>query len=268
MASVLCLSSHVARGAIGLGATVPALEALGHHVTTLPTVLLSNHPGHPSFAKQEVPPSFLRDTIAVYEKAGWLASFDAVLTGYMPTVEHVAAARFCVERVRIANPRLIYLADPVLGDDPGGLYISDAAAMAVRDQLVSVADYITPNRFEASWLSGIDVTSEASATDAAMVLKCATTIVTSVPVDDRALIGTVLVSSDKRADVFRTRRFERVPHGTGDLFAGLFLGKLLRGQPVTGAVQNAVNGVALTAADSQGCDELDLTLSRAKWLDI
>ena len=45
MAKVLAISSHVVRGHVGLDATVPALQYLGHEVWALPTVLLSSRPG-------------------------------------------------------------------------------------------------------------------------------------------------------------------------------------------------------------------------------
>ena len=43
---------------------------------------------------------------------GWLESIDAVLTGYLPTTEHVAAAKAAVARVRAENPAALYLCDP------------------------------------------------------------------------------------------------------------------------------------------------------------
>ena len=46
MARVLVISSHVAFGSVGLAAMVPALHRLGIEVIVLPTVVLSNHPGH------------------------------------------------------------------------------------------------------------------------------------------------------------------------------------------------------------------------------
>ena len=53
MAKVLAISSHVVRGAVGLAATVPALQYLGHEVWALPTVLLSSRPGLGRLAKRE-----------------------------------------------------------------------------------------------------------------------------------------------------------------------------------------------------------------------
>jgi pyridoxine kinase len=55
MAKVLAISSHVVRGHVGLAATVPALQYLGHEVWALPTVLLSSRPGLGRLAKRDMP---------------------------------------------------------------------------------------------------------------------------------------------------------------------------------------------------------------------
>ncbi|MGH7187358.1 MAG: pyridoxal kinase, partial [Pseudomonadota bacterium] len=46
MTQALSISSHVAYGPVGNSAAVPAMEWLGLTVHALPTVVLSNHPGH------------------------------------------------------------------------------------------------------------------------------------------------------------------------------------------------------------------------------
>lgn len=268
MARVLCISSNVARGHIGLGATVPALETLGHEVIALPTVMLSNHPGHALFAKHDVAPAFLTKSVAVFQMSGWLKDIDAVLSGYLPTAGHVAAVAKIVRQVRKANPKSIYVCDPVLGDDPGGLYIPAQAASAIRDLLAGLADYITPNRFELQWLSGVSVTSAKGAADAAQVLGRPVTVATSVPTGKRSTIGTMLMAAGSQPRLFPVKHWKSAPHGTGDLLAGLFAGHVLSGQTFENSAGRAAAGVALAVADSQGCDELDLTNSRAHWLDI
>ena len=42
MARILAISSHVVRGHVGLAASVPALQWLGHEVWALPTVILAS----------------------------------------------------------------------------------------------------------------------------------------------------------------------------------------------------------------------------------
>src|SRR5688572_14290127 len=81
MARILALSSHVAFGSVGLTAIVPALQALGHEVVALPTVVLSNHPGYRSHAGEETAPAMLDRMFDSLEANGWLSGIDAVLSG-------------------------------------------------------------------------------------------------------------------------------------------------------------------------------------------
>ncbi len=92
MGRVLAISSQVARGHVGLSAIVPALQALGHEVIALPTILLSNHPGHPRFAGERIAPDLLMRMLDALEFNRWLGEIDAVLTGYLPSAAHVAVA--------------------------------------------------------------------------------------------------------------------------------------------------------------------------------
>jgi pyridoxine kinase len=132
MGTILAISSQVARGHVGLAAAVPALHALGHEVIALPTVLLSNHPGHGAVAGQRIDPVLLGQMLATLDAHGWLARVDAVLSGYLPTPGHVAVVEDAIARVRARNPAAAYFCDPVLGDDPKGLYIAEDAARALH----------------------------------------------------------------------------------------------------------------------------------------
>ena len=267
MARILCISSYVARGHIGLGAAVPALHALGHEVVALPTVVLSNHPGHPAFIKQDIEPEFLTKSVDTYGKSGWLTGIDAVLSGYLPSADHVAAVAQIVSLVRRANSKSIYVCDPVLGDDPGGLYIPEPAAAAIRSVLVDLANVLTPNRYELEWLTGHKVRSIKEAAVAAHSMACPMTVVTSVPTGQADSVANVLAGPSSGPHVVTARTLAQVPHGTGDLLAGLFVGHMLNGHTPAGALDHSTAGVAATVAVSDGCDELDLTNSRAQWVD-
>ncbi|MFD2857427.1 bifunctional hydroxymethylpyrimidine kinase/phosphomethylpyrimidine kinase [Seohaeicola zhoushanensis] len=151
---ILMLSSWVARGHVGLSAGAPVLQILGHEVTQLPTVLLSNHPGFAQTSGRPVATDQLAGMIDALDANGWLASQDALLTGYLPTPEHVALACHLIARLRRhGRPRVIV--DPVLGDHPKGLYLPGAVADDLRDRLAPQADTLTPNAFELGWLTGL-----------------------------------------------------------------------------------------------------------------
>jgi len=263
MSTVLALSSQVARGHVGLSAVVPALQALGHEVIALPTVLLSNHPGHPHVAGRRIEPDDLERMLDALGAGGWLGEVDAVLSGYLPTRAHVGVAARLIERLRRHAPNLLYLCDPVLGDDPKGLYLDEAAAEAIRSALLPLADCITPNRFELAWLAGRPVADPDQAVAAARGLGRPAVLATSVPAGEERLANLhVTPSHVLTADVPRR---VAAPHGTGDLMSGLVLGRMLDGQTQERQLSLAVAGVEAAIAASEGRDELALAASWARW---
>ena len=256
MARVLALSSHVVRGSIGLQAIGAALRGLGHEVWALPTILLSNHPGHLRSGGVTTPADRIDAMIDALEANGWHGEVDAVITGYLPSVAHVAAASRALARVKIARPDLVFLCDPVLGDDPKGLYIAADAAAALRDRLVPLADILTPNRFELAWLAGRTIASTAEAVAAAGQLKVRTVIATSVPATPGNIANICVTNTEPL--IVDVPRLNHVPHGTGDYFSGLYLGHILGGANAEEALRSATSGVAAAIAASAGRDELVL----------
>ena len=257
MARILAISSQVARGRVGLSAVVPALQALGHEVIALPTILLSNHPGHAKFAGERVAPDLLRRMLDALDGNGWLSGIDAVLTGYLPSVGHVEMAREAVGRLAAKRAGLLYLCDPVLGDEPKGLYIERAAADAILAQLVPMAGALTPNRFELSFLTGRAIGSAEAGLEALEGLGQATLVVAkSLPGSDSAeLVNAVAVGGVPLA-LARVNRRPAAQHGTGDLMAGLVLAALVEGREATAALAFATAVLDRTLARSLGRDEL------------
>ncbi len=264
MARILAISSQVVRGHVGNSAAVPALQRLGHEVWPLPTVVLSNHPGHPKVAGTRIAPDTMLAMALALAGNGWLAQIDAVSTGYLPSTGHVAAAAEIIAMVAAARlsplvPAPLVLVDPVLGDDPKGLYIEEPAAHAVREQLLPLATILTPNRFELAWLSGCPVTDPVSAAAAAATLAVPTVVATSVPGAGGKLVNLLCA----RAGVTEAAvpRLAKVPHGTGDLLAALYLGATLNGATSQAALQSAVAGVRTAIDASAGADELQLAVT-------
>lgn len=263
MARMLAISSFLAHGQVGLGATVPVLQAMGHEVIQLPAVILSNHPGHPRVAGQPVMPDRLVAMLDALQANGWLAGLGAVLTGYLPSAEHVAFAARAVETVRELSPGAVYVCDPILGDDPKGLYIDAGAAAAIREHLVARADVITPNRFELSWLTGCAVDDVAGCQAAAGTLAGPAVVATSIPAGQdargRLLIGNVLANRSGVSCLAAPRR-AAVPHGTGDTFTALLTGHLLKGEPLSDAFARSHRQLEGIVAASAGRQHLDLSL--------
>lgn len=264
MATVLLISSDVAYGHVGNAAARFALQRLGHDVLALPTVVLSSHMGYRKVGGTRVAAETLAEMLAALSANDILAGVDAVLTGYLPSAAHVDVAAAAIVTVKAKTSQALVMVDPVLGDDPGGLYVDKAAAERVRDRLVPLAGIITPNRFELSWLSGLEVSHARSAQAAAHALQVPSVLATSIPGDTKSQIDNVLVSgaTAMRASV---KRRKSVPHGTGDLMAALLLAHLLSGKAQARALGLAVGGIEQVIEASAGAEELKLVASQAAW---
>ena len=154
--AVIVISSHVARGTVGNRAAVFALESLGFPVWAVPTVMLPWHPGHGKATRIVPDVKSFAGLVEDLGKARWLPEVGAIISGYLGDASQAAAVAALVKTVKAQNPHVRYLCDPVIGD-VNGLYVPEATAIAIRDQLLPLADVTTPNRFELSWLTGMPV---------------------------------------------------------------------------------------------------------------
>jgi pyridoxine kinase len=255
MATVLAISSHVARGSVGLAATVPALHWLGHEVWAVPTVLLASRPGLGGLARHELPPDDLAAMLAALEADGCWQALDAVLTGYFPSPASVSVAAQAVRRIKQTGPEIPVLVDPIVGD-AGRLYVAEATATAIRDQLVPLATIATPNLFELTWLTGAATHALGDTADTARRLGPPTVLVTSAA-ETGERIATMAVTRDDVVERLQPRR-SGIPNGAGDLLAGLYLGHLLRRQDPAAALDASLTDLDRVLAVSTGRDVLNL----------
>ena len=117
-----------------------------------------------------------------------------------------------------------------------------------------------PNLFEFQHLLGHKVTGLHQCIDAARESFKPPALITSVPVDTSSQCGNLLVLPDK-AWLCTSPHLDKVPHGTGDLLTGLFVGNFLAIGDYEVALSNAsgqLNSV-LKAAVAAGSDELVLS---------
>ncbi len=264
MAKVLSISSQVVYGHVGNSTAGFVLQRMGHSVLGLPTVLLSNRPGYRAIAGERIDPRTLGAMLEAASGNGWLAGLDAIQTGYMPTAEHAALCEAWIARIKALNPNVIYLCDPIIGDEPAGIYIGLEAARAIAGKLVPLADILTPNRFEVEWLAGWSVPDAAAAVDAARSLPVPAVLVTSAPAAAPEMLANILVERAGIAATVCPRQTVHA-HGTGDFFAAMFLGHRLNGLCNRVALQAATAAMSLVLNASSGLAELALIETQAGW---
>lgn len=263
MPTILSLSSQVARGHVGHSAGQFVWQRLGMDVIALPTIILSNRPDCEACAGERLSPEFLERMIAALAANGWLGGVDAVFTGYLPSREHVALAARLIGRLKGENPSILYCCDPILGDEPGGLYVAEDAANALRETLLPLADLVTPNRFELGWLTGRHIQTRLDAVEAAKALGTMV-LATSSPGDAANELVNLLVDRDRQWQAVVHAR-DGVPHGTGDFLAALFLANLLRRRSPPEALAYAIGGIESVITASNGRDELNIIGSQDDW---
>lgn len=255
--AVVCISSHVARGAIGNRSAVFVLESLGFPVWSVPTVILPWHPGHGRATRIEPDADRFAAMLGELAQSRWTGEVGAILSGYTTGPAQVEAIAGFVEAMKAANPGTRYLCDPVIGDH-GGLYVAQATAEAIRDRLLPLADIATPNRHELAWLAGRPPLESAEAVaEAARSLPPATVLATSAPAFMRGNIANLLVAGNATF-LAEHRLVEGPPNGSGDLVSALFLAHLLRDAAPEDALARTSSSIfeIVARAAARGSDEL------------
>lgn len=266
MAAVLLFSSQVARGHVGNSAMLFPLQRLGMNCAAIPSIFLSNRPDYSSVNQSQTPVEVCDAMLGALEANGWLAEIRAVITGYLPSEAHVALAARWIERLRQANPALLYVCDPVIGDEPVGMYVDDGAARAVRDQLIPLAQVATPNRFELAWLTGMTVETPEDTLVAARLLGPQTVLATSAPAENETRLANTLILPGEAWTATVARR-DSVPHGTGDFLAAVFTARLLQGYRPEEALALATASMDALVSASLSSDELEMIASQTVWAD-
>jgi pyridoxine kinase len=262
--SVLSITSHVVLARVGHAVQAPVFQRLSIPYWAVPTVTLAGHGGEVRPGGGPLDPAVFDDLLDAVAANRRFTGCEVVMSGYLGAASAVAAVARVAAAAKAGPLGASFVCDPVLGDDGtdgarGGLYVPPDLAEAMRDRLVPTADVVVPNRFEASWLSGVPVETVADAETAARSLirtGARVCIVTGVPApDDR--VASVLVSDDAAPVVIATPRVHGCAKGAGDLFTALFVAHVLGGAPPPHAVEWASIGVGRAlafAADDGNAD--------------
>jgi pyridoxine kinase len=256
--NLLSFQSKVVLGHVGHSAATLLLQRLGHEVWAVDTVCFSNHPGYGRHAGRVTPAEEVAALAAGLEAIDAYPSCAAVASGYLGSAANGAAMLEAVARVKRANPKALYLCDPVMGDRNHGLYVSVDLPRFFAEVALPKADLATPNAFELEELTGRTVRSLEEGLRAADELRArgpATVVVTGI--ESERSMGTLAVSPEG-AWAVKTPRLRYGAFGTGDAFAALFLGRILNAVPLPDALALAVGGMYALIEASQGEGELAL----------
>lgn len=239
-------------GRCSLTIVIPALSAMGIQCCPLPTAYLSTHTG--GFEGN----TFLDMTDQMAPvSAHWQSlglRFDAIYTGFMGSREQMAlTAEFLLTFRRPGCPAVV---DPVMGDH-GRPYRTYTPQMCrAMGELADRADVIVPNATEAALLLGVDweqlrldQTEDCRRWARALSLDGRRSVVLTGTALTPDAAGAVCYDRDTgAAELVSAPLAPGEFHGTGDLFASVLAGALVRGMSLVQGAQLAADFTSRCAA--------------------
>lgn len=238
-------------GRCSLTATLPVISAIGIEACPLPTAILSNQTGYPSFFCTDYTEN-LYSYINEWKKLG--VKFDGILTGYLTSAKQAEIIYDFIEE--FADVNTLVFVDPVMADD-GMLYDTyDSNLCKKVKKLTKRANIIAPNLTELCILcdadyekvtheNSIQKTSEIAASLLTDTLE--TVIVTGVKIDDE--IHNIIVDKSGKT-VVKSKLIEGSYSGTGDLFSSIVCAEIVKGKSVLQAVNIATVFLQKSIEDS------------------
>ena len=229
-------------GRCSLTVALPVISAMGVECAIVPTAVLSAHTAFPGFVSRD-----LTDQLPAIA-AHWRQQnvhFDALYTGYIASVPQVQQVLDFFDAVK--SPDTLLIVDPAMADH-GKLYAGFGddfpAAMA---RVVARADVALPNITEACLLTGTPYREELDEPFARELLRRVASLGAKKVVLTGASfspdkLGAMGYDSDTGA--YFTCLGPRHPasfHGTGDIFAAVVTGGLVRGMTLKQTAQLAVD---------------------------
>jgi hydroxymethylpyrimidine/phosphomethylpyrimidine kinase len=164
---------------------------------------------------------------------------QAAKTGMLLNLEIIAAVAQTVETLNINN----LVVDPVMVSRTGVQLISDRAIATLRDSLIPKAVIVTPNRYEAQILSGLQIHSLDDMTQAAQIIHRdlgAKTVLVKGGGMAGNLRGVDIWFDGERLETLQTEQIDtKNTHGTGCTLSAAIAANLAQGKDILTAVLQA-----------------------------
>ena len=237
-------------GRCSLTIVLPVLSAMGIQCCPLPTAFLSTHTsGFQGFTFLDMTDEMSR--VAAHWKALDL-DFQAIYSGFLGSGRQIGIVEGFLRDFRKADTLVVV--DPVMGDH-GRVYQTYTPAMcAGMARLAERADVITPNLTEAALMLGVPYEAlpagEAGCREIVERLSLGgrrSVVLTGASLSEELTGAMCYDAGTGRTEAVQTRRVPREFLGTGDMFASVLTGALVRGAALTDAAAQAVEFVRACA---------------------
>lgn len=232
---VACINDISGYGRCSLTIALPVFSVMGVQCCPVPTAVLSCHTGFDKFYFKDMTESL------VSYLDDWNSKdirFDAVYSGFLGSYEQIEITKDFMQNKKSS----LCVVDPVMGDN-GQMYstYTDKMCEEMR-KLVCVADVITPNITEACNLTSSEYIGEQ------ISLECAKEMMKKLEaMGNKSVVITGIVTKDKLVNlVLENSQVTAVESeksksssGTGDLFASVVTGMLVKGYSLCEATRKA-----------------------------
>ncbi|NLJ17172.1 MAG: pyridoxamine kinase [Clostridiales bacterium] len=225
-------------GRCSLSVILPTLSVMGIQACAVPTAVLSAHTGGFGDVEMRDLTDYIIPCFEHYHTQG--IEFDAIYSGFLASKAQIDGCLAFFE----GNKGALKIVDPVLGDGGKAYRTITPCIIDAMKKLVKYADVITPNLTEAAILLGEDFPHELSVQQAKSWLvrlsdNAETVVITSVPLLEGKISN---LGYDKRNSAFWRVDCDFVPihyPGTGDIFASILTGSLMKGESLPIAINRA-----------------------------
>lgn len=264
--SIISIQSQVVHGHVGNSAAVLAMQARGLDVAAVPTTLLSNHPGFDTMRGRVLESELVGDLLRGVEERGLIETSSFIVSGYLGSRANGEVVAAFVERARQLNPDIIYVCDPVMGDANLGIFVAEQVVECFLEDLVPLADILTPNQFELGLITGRQLVSWPelqAAAEKVQQQRGARLVVTGCTLPDTLPESLENIVFDGKTSTRLTSRLSPIsPVGTGDLFTGLLTANLTAGRILVDAAREAATTVLQVLERTIVAGEQEMQLGR------
>ncbi|XP_076753295.1 pyridoxal kinase [Xylocopa sonorina] len=252
---ILSIQSHVVSGYVGNKSATFPLQLLGFEVDVINSVQLSNHTGYKVIKGQVLNDKDLEDLINGLVQND-LDDYTHLLTGYVGSASFLRKVAEVVHTLKRKNPDLIYVCDPVMGDN-GKMYVPEALKDIYKKEIVPLADIVIPNQFELELLSDTNTSTMSELQNAIRKVHKVgpqTIAVSSTEIGDKL---TTVISTKKDNQLIKID-IPKIPSsftGSGDLFAALFLAHTHLQDNIKTAAEKTVNSLYNVLLKTYECSQ-------------
>lgn len=165
---------------------------------------------------------------------------SAVKIGVVPSVDIIKTVALSLQNLKDSGKLPAVVLDPVMACKNGDIWLEDDSKKAIVEYLFPLATIITPNRFEASEITGIKVNCVNSAKQAAKeLLKLGTKAVFLKLGDIDGKSVDIFYDGDEFLELTTKRLDTNSTHGSGCSLSSAIAANLANGLSLKDAVKNA-----------------------------